>query len=152
MSQIAIVSRTVELTGKLLQRIRHAIAPPAPVRQPLQRPPLPPLPSDDLHLQTPGLEFGRELLHKLLAELPAQRKVMVQAHATNDYAALRHSVHQILGAAVYCDCGLLEEGLRELRRALKTEDPHTIDVYYYRLITTMDTLIHFSGNGVYDDS
>jgi Hpt domain len=150
MPQIAIIRRTRKFTGRILQRIRHTITPPA-IRPP-ERPLPPPLPADDIHLQTLGLEFGRELLHRLLAELPMHRREMAQAHATADYPALRHSVHRILGAVVYCECGPLEEGLRELRRALKTEDPPTIDVCYHRLITTMDTLVHFSGNGDYTDS
>jgi HPt (histidine-containing phosphotransfer) domain-containing protein len=144
------MTRTRKFTRGLLQRIRHAFVPPAPAPlPPIPQRTLPPLPEEDLHLQSLGQDFARELLARLLLELPRYRQEMAHAHARRDYPALRHSVHQLLGAAAYCDCGLLEEGLRELRLALKTEDMLTIEVYYQRVITTMDTLARFSGNADY---
>jgi HPt (histidine-containing phosphotransfer) domain-containing protein len=90
-------------------------------------------------------EFSRELFAQLLLELPEYRRRMAQAHADDDYRRLRDSVHQILGAAAYCDAYELETCLRELRLALKTEDPHTVDVYFIRTMDIIDITLHNSG-------
>jgi HPt (histidine-containing phosphotransfer) domain-containing protein len=103
------------------------------------------LPEEDLKLEPLAREFSRELFAQLLLELPVHRKRMAQAHVEGNYRRLRDSVHQILGAAVYCDAHELETCLRELRLALKTEDPHTIDVYFMRAMNVIDTTLHASG-------
>jgi hypothetical protein len=109
-------------------------------------PPVPPVQEEDVHLHLLGQKFTRELFEKLLAELPRHRQDMASAYAERDYRTLRNSVHQILGAVVYCNTGLLEEGLRELHEALKVENPHIIDVYYHRVIATIDALLRLSSN------
>ena len=106
---------------------------------------LPLLSEDDLHLESLTREFSRELFAQLLMELPEYRTRMAQAHADGDYRYLRDSVHQILGAAAYCDAWEIESSLRELRLALKTEDPNTVDVYFTRAMDVIDSILHASG-------
>ena len=53
-------------------------------------------------------------------------------------------MHKLLGAVVYCNAPELEEALRELRLALKTEDQHTIDVYHERAINALDSTLRYS--------
>jgi hypothetical protein len=104
-------------------------------------PPVPPVQEEeDPHLHALGQRFTQELLDKLMAELPRHRQDMVSAYAKHDYRTLRNCVHQLLGAVVYCNTGLLEEDLRELHEALKVENPHIINVYYHRVIATLDAL------------
>lgn len=106
---------------------------------------LPLLPEDDLQLDSLTREFSRELFAQLLLELPEYRARMAQAYADSNYRSLRDSVHQILGAAAYCDACELETCLRELRLALKTEDPHTVDTYFIRTMDIIDSTLHASG-------
>jgi hypothetical protein len=115
-----------------------------------QRPPPPPhpppeLPPEDLHLEALAREFPRELFAQLLLELPRYRRLMAQSFADGDYRRLRDSVHQILGAAAYCQEDELEQGLRQLRLALKTDNRNTIEHYYHRAIEAIDRTLHNSG-------
>jgi HPt (histidine-containing phosphotransfer) domain-containing protein len=103
------------------------------------------LPEDDLHLEQLSRQFSQELFAKLLVELPAHRTIMAEAHTEGNDRRLRDAVHQILGAAAYCDAPELETGLRELRLALKTGDRATIDHYYERAISEIDRTLKFSG-------
>jgi len=132
-----------------LKKAGHALirpdTAPAPQMSGLDLPELPALPEDDLKLESLTREFSRELFAQLLLELPEYRRCMAQAHADDDYRRLRDSVHQILGAAAYCDAYELETCLRELRLALKTEDPHTVDVYFIRTMDIIDITLHNSG-------
>ncbi len=108
-------------------------------------PELPVLPEDDLELDMLARDFSRELFAQLLLELPDQRDRMAQAHASGNIPGLRECVHQLLGAAAYCEAYELESCLRELRLALKTADPHTIDVYFRRAINIIDNTLHTCG-------
>jgi HPt (histidine-containing phosphotransfer) domain-containing protein len=134
---------------ELLKKAGHILTRPdtvagAPASS-LDEPELPALPEDDLELESLAREFSRELFAQLLMELPEYRTRMAQAHADGNYRRLRDSVHQILGAAAYCDAYELETSLRELRLALKTEDPHSVDVYFIRAMDVIDTTLHNSG-------
>ncbi len=136
------------MTG-FLKKAWHALLQPDTAATPQMTgpdvPELPILPEDALKLDSLAREFSRELFAQLLLELPEHRSRMAQAHADDNYRRLRDSVHQILGAAAYCEAYELETCLRELRLALKTEDPHTIDVYFIRTIDIIDTTLHASG-------
>jgi HPt (histidine-containing phosphotransfer) domain-containing protein len=81
----------------------------------------------------------------LLLELPDYRQRMAEAFAAGDYRRLRDSVHQILGAAAYCEAEELEQGLRQLRLALKTGSDTTIAHYYRRAIRAVDNTLARSG-------
>jgi HPt (histidine-containing phosphotransfer) domain-containing protein len=137
------------MTG-FLKKAWHGLLQPDTAAHPqmtgLDVPELPILPEDDLRLESLAREFSRELFAQLLLELPDHRSRMAQAHADDNYRRLRDSVHQILGAAAYCEAYELETCLRELRLALKTEDPHTIDVYFIRTMDIIDTTLHASGH------
>lgn len=129
-----------------LQRAWHALLQTdAATESRIAGPDLPQLPQDDLKLDSLAREFSRELFAQLLLELPEYRKRMAQAHADGNYRSLRDSVHQILGAAAYCEADELESCLRELRLALKTEDPHTIDAHFMHTMDIIDTTLHASG-------
>ncbi len=105
----------------------------------------PVLPEDDLQLDELCQNFSRELFAQMLIELPAQRKIMADAFAQGNDRRLRDSVHQLLGAAAYCDAPELEAGLRELRLALKTGNHATVEFYYTRAINVIDSTLRFSG-------
>jgi HPt (histidine-containing phosphotransfer) domain-containing protein len=106
---------------------------------------LPELPEEDLHLSKNAQSFSSDLFAELLLELPAQRRVMKESYARDDYNGLRNSVHQLLGAAAYCDATELEISLRELRLALKTGERETIDLYYSRAINVINSTLRYSG-------
>jgi len=105
----------------------------------------PELPADDLHLDALAREFPRELFAQLLLELPHYRRLMVESFASGNYRTLRDSVHQILGAAAYCGADGLEQGLRQLRLALKTDDGGIVEHYFRRAIQAIDDTLHDSG-------
>lgn len=105
----------------------------------------PQLPPEDLHFETLARAFPRELFAQLLIELPDYRTRMVDTYAAGNYRRLRDSVHQILGAAAYCEAVELAQGLRQLRLALKTDDDRTIEYYYHRAIRAIDNTLHDSG-------
>ena len=105
---------------------------------------LPQLPKDT---QAPGgrkQPFSSELFIELLTELPTHRRQILHAWEAGDLDTLRSAVHKLLGAVVYCNAPELEEALRELRLALKTEDQHTIDVYHARAINALDSTLRYS--------
>jgi len=106
---------------------------------------LPELPEEDRHLSGNVQSFCSDLFAELLLELPAQRRTMKESYARDDYNALGNSVHQLLGAAAYCEATELEAGLRELRLALKTGERETIDLYYSRAINVIDSTLRVSG-------
>ena len=106
---------------------------------------LPELPAEDLQLTRNASSFCSDLFAELLIELPAHRRIMKQCHARDDYNGLGNSVHQLLGAAAYCDAAELETGLRELRLALKTGERQTIDLYYSRAINIINSTLRVSG-------
>lgn len=100
---------------------------------------------DDLQLDSLSSNFSRELFAQLLLELPEHRNRMLQAHAAGNYDSLRDCVHQVLGAAVYCESDELETSLRELRLALKMEDPDTIDACVRQAMQTIDSTLQACG-------
>lgn len=106
----------------------------------------PEMPADDPHLDTLAREFPRELFARLLLELPRHRRLMVESFATGNYRRLRDSVHQILGAAAYCGTDELEQVLRQLRLALKTDNSSAIEHCYHRAIQAIDNTLHTSGS------
>lgn len=105
----------------------------------------PELPAEDLHIDELAREFPHELFAQLLIELPDYRKRMAESFAAGDHRRLRDSVHQILGAAAYCEADELEQGLRQLRLALKTGNCSTIEHYFDRAMQAMDHTLHNSG-------
>ena len=105
----------------------------------------PELPDDDLHLDALARAFPRELFAQLLIELPACRDLMAESFAAGNYRRLRDSVHQILGATAYCEAQELEQGLRQLGLALKTDNSDTIEHHFQRAMQTIDNTLHNSG-------
>ena len=120
-----------------------------PVNNPLtaapELPGLPELPEDT---QAPGQRrqsFSGEIFAELLTELPVHRRQILHAWEAGDLDTLGSTVHKLLGAVAYCDAPELEEALRELRLAVKTEDQHTIDVYHERALNVLDSILRYSG-------
>ena len=105
----------------------------------------PDLPEDDLHLDELCENFSRELFAQMLIELPAHRQNLADAFTQGNDRRLRDSVHQLLGAAAYCDAPELETCLRELRLALKTDNRDMVHFYYKRVINEIDNTLRFSG-------
>jgi len=105
----------------------------------------PALPEDDLELDERLRAFPGEMFARLLIELPGHRTDFAAAYQAGDLDRLGHSVHQLLGGAAYCDAPELTTGLRELRLALKTRDPQTIEYYYLRAIDVIDATLRYSG-------
>lgn len=103
---------------------------------------------EDVHIDTLAREFPRELFARLLLELPLQRSMLVEAHASGDQRRLRDCVHQILGAAAYCEAEELDQGLRELRHALRAGDRRSIDDCYHRALRAIDSTLRNSGTAV----
>lgn len=103
-----------------------------------------PLPEDD-YPQASRQDFSREMFLELLRELPLHRSRIAAAWLAGDLQQLHDCVHQLLGAAVYCDVPELEDALRALRRALKTRDPATIAGYHARALAIIDTTLQCSG-------
>lgn len=108
-------------------------------------PSAPPLPDEDLQLDTQPRSFPSEMFAHLLIELPAHRSDMADAYQAEDLPRLSSCVHKLLGGACYCDAPELIKGLRELRLALKSEDPETIRFYYLRAIDVIDATLRYSG-------
>jgi hypothetical protein len=108
-------------------------------------PVMPALPEDDLELDERLRSFPGEMFARLLIELPGHRSDIAAAYQAGDLDRLGHSVHQLLGGAAYCDAPELTTGLRELRLALKTGDPQTIEFYYLRAIDVIDATLRYSG-------
>lgn len=106
---------------------------------------LPPSSADALQLDTLSREFQHDLFAQLLIELPATRTSMAESFAAGNHRQLRDSVHQMLGAAAYCQAGELEQELRQLRLALKTDDRDTIEQHFHNTLQVMDSLLHNSG-------
>jgi HPt (histidine-containing phosphotransfer) domain-containing protein len=121
----------------LRERPSAAAIPAAPV--------VPALPEDDLELDERLRSFPGEMFARLLIELPGQRSDIAAAYQAGELDTLGHSVHQLLGGAAYCDAPELTIGLRELRLALKTGDPQTIEFYYLRAIDVIDATLRYSG-------
>lgn len=101
--------------------------------------------SDELRLDALSRKFSREVFARLLVELPAQRHVIHEAHTAGNYRRLRDCVHQMLGAAAYCDTPELEDGLRELHLALKTGHAQTIERHFHHAIRVIDSTLGSSG-------
>jgi HPt (histidine-containing phosphotransfer) domain-containing protein len=126
--------------SRLLERIRqiilsHGVFPSRRMK------PAPGTPEDDLRLQSLGRQFSSDLQTRLLEALPDHRREIAQAHERGDIAAMRTLVHRILGAAVYCELATLEDDLRDLQLALRSQDRFTIEAGYSRLVATMDMLV-----------
>jgi HPt (histidine-containing phosphotransfer) domain-containing protein len=97
--------------------------------------------------QTPGRRrqsFSDEIFAELLTELPVHRHQISGAWKAGDLDTLRSDIHKLLGAVVYCDAPELEESLRELQRALKTEDKHTISVCHEQALNVIDSTLRNS--------
>ena len=105
----------------------------------------PPLPEDDLEIDERLSSFPGEMFAQLLIELPGHRSIIADSWQAGNLERLRDSIHQLLGGAAYCDAPELTAGLRELRLALKTGDPETIEFYYQRAIDVIDTTLRYSG-------
>ena len=73
------------------------------------------------------------------------RRQILRAWEAADIDTLRSAVHKLLGAVAYCDAPELEDALRELRLALKTDNQHTIDVYHERALNVIDSTLRYSG-------
>jgi HPt (histidine-containing phosphotransfer) domain-containing protein len=101
--------------------------------------------ADELRLDVLSRKLSREVFVQLLVELPTQRRVMHEAHTTGNYRRLRDCVHRMLGAAAYCDAPELEDGLRELHRALKTGHAPTIERRFRHAIREIDSTLDSSG-------
>lgn len=101
--------------------------------------------ADEQQLDAISRKFSREVFAQLLIELPAQRHVMHEAYAAGNHGRLRNCVHQVLGAAAYCDAPELEDGLRELQLALKTQGPQTIDRHFWHAIRVIDSTLGSCG-------
>ena len=131
---------------RMLLRLGKALAPCEPyVPSRSTQPEYPPLPEDDLKLERLSHRFSREMFVRLLQELPAYREKMARAFNAGDYRSLRDSVHQILGAAAYCDARELETELRRLRLALRSDKRLVIAVYHSRVINIIDSTLLGSG-------
>jgi HPt (histidine-containing phosphotransfer) domain-containing protein len=128
-------SRSRELFGSRRQAPQQHDDPPA----------LAVSPGDDLQLETLAREFSRELYAQLLLELPAWRRMLIEAFAAGDYRRLGDGVHKILGAAAYCQACELEQELRQLRLALNTADSSTIEYNLHRTIRVIDSTLRCSG-------
>jgi len=70
---------------------------------------------------------------------------MTESLAAGNYRRLGDSVHQLLGAVAYCGACELEQGLRQLRQALKTGDRSAIEHDFHRAIALIDSTLHNSG-------
>ena len=108
-------------------------------------PAAPPLPEEDLQLDAQLRSFPKEMFAHLLIELPDHRSNMAEAYEAEDLPRLKSCVHLLLGGAAYCDAPELTTGLRELRLALKSEDPETIRFYYLRAMDVIDATLSYSG-------
>ncbi|MBT8117950.1 MAG: Hpt domain-containing protein [Gammaproteobacteria bacterium] len=97
--------------------------------------------ADEQQLDAISRRFSREVFAQLLIELPAQRHDMHAAYAAGNHGRLRSCVHRMLGAAAYCDAPELEDGLRELQLALKTQHPQTIDRHFLHAIRVIDSTL-----------
>ena len=105
----------------------------------------PPLPKEDLNPDEQKQTFPNELFAHLLVELPTHRNDIADAYEARDMSRLGNSVHKLLGGASYCNAPELITCLRELRLALKSGDPKTIDFYYLRAIDVIDATLMYSG-------
>jgi HPt (histidine-containing phosphotransfer) domain-containing protein len=139
-------SRLKTRTSKFLKKAWHSLTHSRPLTD-TQRPApdVAQLAEEDLKLESLTREFSRELLAQLLLELPAHRARMAQAYQAGNYRGLDEEVHQVLGAVVYCEADELEACLRELRLALQTENPHSIDSCLMRTLEVIDTTLRGSG-------
>ena len=104
-------------------------------------PELPALPKEDHVVTSRRRSFSNEIFTELLTELPGHRRQILRAWEAGDLETLRAAVHKLLGAVAYCDAPELEEALRELRQALKTEDQYTVDVYHERALNVIDSTL-----------
>jgi len=130
----------------MLLRVGRTLAPTEPyIADRRTHPEYPPLPEDDLKLTRMSRDFSREMFVRLLRELPAYREKMALAFNAGDYRSLRDSVHQILGAAAYCEARELEIELRRLRLALRSDKRHIIAVYHSRVINIIDSTLLSAG-------
>ena len=89
--------------------------------------------------------FSSELFVELLAELPDHQQKIREAYQAGDLQGLRDTVHQLLGAIVYCDAPELESALRSLHRALASENRGHIDICYERTVNTINSTLNYSG-------
>jgi HPt (histidine-containing phosphotransfer) domain-containing protein len=90
-------------------------------------------------------DFSSEMFVKLLLELPAHRRDIVESWKAGDLQRLRSCVHRLLGATVYCAAPELEDALRELRRALHSGDAAGIARQHIRTLAVIDTTLNGSG-------
>jgi len=111
----------------------------------------PGLPDEDLHLDALARAFPRELFAQLLIELPACRDLMAESFAAGNYRRLRDSVHRILGATAYCEAHELEQELRQLGLALKTDNSDAIEHCFRRAMQAIDDTLHNSGYRKYTE-
>ena len=117
-----------------------------PVNNPLTAvPEVPELPKDTQAPRGRRQSFSGEIFAELLTELPVHRRQILRAWKAGDLNTLRSAAHKLLGAVAYCDAPELEESLRELRLALKTEDQHTINIYHERALNVIDSTLRYSG-------
>lgn len=137
-------SRPRQKFEQVLQRLAGTLSPVVSTAPPV--PAVPELPGDDDAPKHRGKQsFSDSLFGELLLELPMHRRRLFHAHQIGDTESLRKATHHLLGAVVYCDAPELEEALRELRLAIKTGEPHTIDVYHDRAINVLDSTLRYSG-------
>jgi HPt (histidine-containing phosphotransfer) domain-containing protein len=139
-------SRTGRFTraaARLQQFFTRALT---PVDNPLTAAPeVPELPKDSQVPRGRRHSFSGEIFAELLTELPVHRRQISRAWEAGDLDTLRSTVHKLLGAVSYCDAPELEDALRELRLALKTEEQHTIEIYHERAINVINSTLRYSG-------
>ncbi|HYQ71322.1 MAG TPA: Hpt domain-containing protein [Gammaproteobacteria bacterium] len=90
--------------------------------------------------------FSHEMFVQLLLELPVHRRDIAVSWQAGDLQRLRNCVHRLLGATVYCAAPELEEALRNLRRALHTQDGADIAWQHARTLAVIDTTLNGCGH------
>ncbi len=69
----------------------------------------------------------RDLRRMLAAELPEQTRAIEDAHARQDWAALRDAAHKLNGSAAYCQMDKLKQAASALEQAAHQGDPEQIE-------------------------
>ena len=75
--------------------------------------------SRETNLGAANRRFTKEMFARLLTELPAHRRLLVEAHTACDDPRLRAGVHKLLGAVAYCDARMVERKKVGLHKARK---------------------------------
>jgi HPt (histidine-containing phosphotransfer) domain-containing protein len=125
---------------QLLQVCRHTPEPPA-----ADAGSLPDAAAEELAMKRRRQSFSSEMFAELLLELPGYQQKISQAYLAGDRHGLRNHLHRLRGAVAYCDVPELELTLRDLHRAIASEEAGTIDACYTRTVTAINSTLHYSG-------